>query len=453
MLIKKLYETYKAIVGQEITLKGWVRTNRDSGKVGFISLNDGSYLDSIQVVYNQEIKTFNFIKSLRTGASIAVTGVLVLPDKGKGKELFEIKAKNIKIYNNAVEQYPLQKKEHSNEYLREIPHLRARTNKFWAIFKIRSSVSYAIHFFFQRNDFLYLHSPIITSNDAEGAGEAFIVTTREDNNYQQDFFSKKANLTVSGQLNAEAYAQAFNRVYTFGPTFRAEKSHTSRHVAEFWMVEPEVAYSSLEENMKLGEELIKYIINYILENNKKELKFLNDNVDNNLLDKLKTIVTVKFVIMTYDDAIMELIKVKDRFENQDIHWGMDLQTEHERYLCEQLTNKPTFITNYPQVIKAFYMKTNEDNKTVQAMDLLVPGIGELIGGSQREDNYEKLLAKMQMANLDIKDFQWYLNLRQYGYAPSGGFGLGLERLIMYLTGVTNIRDVLPFPRVPNSLEF
>lgn len=451
MLIKKLYETYKAIVGQEITLKGWVRTNRDSGKVGFISLNDGSYLDSIQVVYNQEIKTFNEIKSLRTGASIAVTGVLVLPDKGK--ELFEIKATNIKIYNNAVEQYPLQKKEHSNEYLREIAHLRARTNKFWAIFKIRSSVSYAIHCFFQRNDFLYLHSPIITSNDAEGAGEAFIVTTREDNNYQQDFFSKKANLTVSGQLNAEAYAQAFNRVYTFGPTFRAEKSHTSRHVAEFWMVEPEVAYSSLEENMKLGEELIKYIINYILENNKKELKFLNDNVDNNLLDKLKTIVTVKFVIMTYDDAIMELIKVKDRFENQDIHWGMDLQTEHERYLCEQLTNKPTFITNYPQVIKAFYMKINEDNKTVQAMDLLVPGIGELIGGSQREDNYEKLLAKMQMANLDIKDFQWYLNLRQYGYAPSGGFGLGLERLIMYLTGVTNIRDVLPFPRVPNSLEF
>lgn len=451
MSIKKLYETYKAIVGQEITLKGWVRTNRDSGKVGFISLNDGSYLDSIQVVYNQEIKTFNEIKSLRTGASIAVTGVLVLPDKGK--ELFEIKATNIKIYNNAVEQYPLQKKEHSNEYLREIAHLRARTNKFLAIFKIRSSVSYAIHCFFQRNDFLYLHSPIITSNDAEGAGEAFIVTTREDNNYQQDFFSKKANLTVSGQLNAEAYAQAFNRVYTFGPTFRAEKSHTSRHVAEFWMVEPEVAYSSLEENMKLGEELIKYIINYILENNKKELKFLNDNVDNNLLDKLKTIVTVKFVIMTYDDAIMELIKVKDRFENQDIHWGMDLQTEHERYLCEQLTNKPTFITNYPQVIKAFYMKTNEDNKTVQAMDLLVPGIGELIGGSQREDNYEKLLAKMQMANLDIKDFQWYLNLRQYGYAPSGGFGLGLERLIMYLTGVTNIRDVLPFPRVPNSLEF
>ncbi|WP_215826607.1 asparagine--tRNA ligase [Spiroplasma endosymbiont of 'Nebria riversi'] len=451
MLIKKLYETYKAIVGQEITLKGWVRTNRDSGKVGFISLNDGSYLDSVQVVYNQEIKTFNEIKSLRTGSSIAVTGVLVLPDKGK--ELFEIKATNIKIYNNAVEQYPLQKKEHSNEYLREIAHLRARTNKFWAIFKIRSSVSYAIHCFFQRNDFLYLHSPIITSNDAEGAGEAFIVTTREDNNYQQDFFSKKANLTVSGQLNAEAYTQAFNRVYTFGPTFRAEKSHTSRHVAEFWMVEPEVAYSSLEENIKLGEELIKYIINYILEKNKKELKFLNDNVDNNLLDKLKTIVTVKFVVMTYDDAIMELIKVKDRFENKDIHWGMDLQTEHERYLCEQLTNKPTFITNYPQVIKAFYMKTNEDNKTVQAMDLLVPGIGELIGGSQREDNYEKLLAKMQMANLDIKDFQWYLNLRQYGYAPSGGFGLGLERLIMYLTGMTNIRDVLPFPRVPNSLEF
>ncbi|WP_342264445.1 asparagine--tRNA ligase [Spiroplasma endosymbiont of Clivina fossor] len=452
MLIKKLYETYKALVGQEITLKGWVRTNRDSGKVGFISLNDGSYLDSIQVVYNQEIRIFNEIKSLRTGSSIAVTGVLVLPDKGK--ELFEIKATNIKIYNNAVEQYPLQKKEHSNEYLREIAHLRARTNKFWAIFKIRSSVSYAIHCFFQRNDFLYLHSPIITSNDAEGAGEAFIVTTREeDNNYQQDFFSKKANLTVSGQLNAEAYTQAFNRVYTFGPTFRAEKSHTSRHVAEFWMVEPEVAYSSLEENIKLGEELIKYIINYILENNKNELKFLNDNVDNNLLDKLKTVVTVKFVVMTYDDTIMELIKVKDRFENQNIHWGMDLQTEHERYLCEQLTNKPTFITNYPQVIKAFYMKTNEDNKTVQAMDLLVPGIGELIGGSQREDNYEKLLAKMQMANLDIKDFQWYLNLRQYGYAPSGGFGLGLERLIMYLTGMTNIRDVLPFPRVPNNLEF
>ncbi|WP_425288874.1 asparagine--tRNA ligase [Spiroplasma endosymbiont of Asaphidion curtum] len=451
MLIKKLYKTYKTIVGQEITLKGWVRTNRNSGKVGFISLNDGSYLDSIQVVYNQEIKTFNFIKSLRTGASIAVTGVLILPDKGN--ELFEIKATNIKIYNNAVEQYPLQKKEHSNEYLREIAHLRARTNKFWAIFKIRSSVSYAIHCFFQGNDFLYLHSPIITSNDAEGAGEAFIVTTREDNNYQQDFFSKKANLTVSGQLNAEAYTQAFNRVYTFGPTFRAEKSHTSRHVAEFWMVEPEVAYSSLEENMKLGEDLIKYIINYILENNKKELKFLNDNVDNNLLDKLNTIITVKFIVMTYDDAIMELVKVKDRFENQNIHWGMDLQTEHERYLCEQLTNKPTFITNYPQAIKAFYMKTNEDNKTVQAMDLLVPGIGELIGGSQREDNYEKLLSKMQTTNLDIKDFQWYLNLRQYGYAPSGGFGLGLERLIMYLTGVTNIRDVLPFPRVPNSLEF
>ncbi|WP_339023949.1 asparagine--tRNA ligase [Spiroplasma endosymbiont of Agriotes lineatus] len=451
MLIKKLYKTYKTIVDQEITLKGWVRTNRNSGKVGFISLNDGSYLDSIQVVYNQEIKNFNEIKSLRTGSSIAVTGVLILPDKGN--ELFEIKATNIKIYNNVMEQYPLQKKEHSNEYLREIAHLRARTNKFWAIFKIRSSVSYAIHCFFQGNDFLYLHSPIITSNDAEGAGEAFIVTTREDNNYQQDFFSKKANLTVSGQLNAEAYTQAFNRVYTFGPAFRAEKSHTSRHVAEFWMVEPEVAYSSLEENMKLGEDLIKYIINYILENNKKELKFLNDNVDNNLLDKLNTIITVKFIVMTYDDAIMELVKVKDCFENQDINWGMDLQTEHERYLCEQLTNKPIFITNYPQSIKAFYMKTNEDNKTVQAVDLLVPGIGELIGGGQREDNYEKLLSKMQATNLDIKDFQWYLNLRQYGYVPSGGFGLGLERLIMYLTGVTNIRDALPFPRVPNSLEF
>lgn len=454
MIIKNLYETLENFINKEIVLKGWVRTNRDSGKIGFISLSDGSTLSNAQIVYTTALNNFIVVKSLRTGAAIEVTGTVVRPNRGQ--ELFEIKANAIMIHNQAISDYPLQKKEHSNEYLREIAHLRVRTSKFWAIFKIRNSVSYAIHQFFQDNQFLYLHAPIITSNDAEGGGEAFVVTTRTDDRYQDDFFGKKANLTVSGQLNAEAYAQAFKKVYTFGPTFRAEKSHTSRHAAEFWMVEPEVTFSTLETNMLLAENLVKTVIQHLLTNNKQELEYLNKNVDANLLQKLTATVTEKFPVMTYDKAITELKKAVTNnieFNNKDIHWGMDLQTEHERYLCEQINQKPTFIINYPKEIKAFYMKLNPDQKTVQAMDLLVPGIGELVGGSQREDDYQRLATKMTDNNLNIKDFEWYLELRNYGYAPSGGFGLGFERLMMFVTGITNIRDVLSFPRVPNSLEF
>lgn len=453
-------------IPKQITVNGWVRSNRINKKVGFLDLNDGSSIHNLQIVYDPNLANNNNLTTITTGSAVTITGNLILtPD---AKQPFELKAISTTIYNLCTNDYPIQKKEHTKEFLRENAHLRVRTNTFLALFRIRDQVSWSIHKFFHDQQFIYLHSPIITANDAEGAGENFIVTTITNDKYEKDFFSKKASLTVSGQLNAEAYAQSLQKVYTFGPTFRAEKSNTTRHAAEFWMIEPEFTFSNLQDNIMLAQNLIKTIISDVLNNCNSELKFLQEKQETknkeSLIEKLTNIADAKtnFKVITYTEVIDLLLvaqKKGKKFEFNNIKWGIDLQSEHERYLCEEITKQPTFVINYPQAIKAFYMKLNPidnnhpEQKTVAAMDLLVPGIGELIGGSVREDNYQQLLKNKNQFKIAGDDLQWYFDLRKYGYAPSAGFGLGLERFLMFITGSNNIRDVIPFPRTPNNLSF
>lgn len=444
-----------------VHLAGWIRNLRDQKQYGFIDFNDGSFFKNVQIVIDPDgIENFDEVVHYGNGSAIMVTGELILtPD---GKQPFEIKASEIILEGACPPEYPLQPKRHTPEFLRTISHLRPRTNLYSAVFRVRSVAAFAIHKFFQEQNFVYVHTPIISTSDCEGAGEMFRVTTLDlnkiprndcdDIDYSKDFFGKQANLTVSGQLNGETFAMAFNKIYTFGPTFRAENSNTVRHAAEFWMVEPEIAFANLEDNMVLAEDMLKYIINYVIEHCPEEMKFFNTFVDKGLLERLLNVVSNKFGVLTYDEAIEELKKAKDRFAFP-VEWGIDLQTEHDRYLTEQLFKKPVFITNYPKEIKAFYMKQNPDGKTVAAMDCLVPGIGEIIGGSQREDDCGKLLERMKELDLNPKDYWWYLDLRRFGSARHAGFGLGFERIIMYMTGVTNIRDVIPYPRTTGSADF
>lgn len=457
--IKDLFKNTDNYIEQTITVGGWLKSNRDSKTFGFMIINDGTYFEPLQVVYNDNLPDFKDLAKLSVGAAVIVTGVLVAtPD---AKQPFEIQAQDILVEGDCSQDFPLQKKRHSFEYLRTMTHLRPRTNTFQAVFRIRSLAAYAIHKFFQERDFVYVHTPLITGSDCEGAGEMFQVTTLDLNNiphlengevdYSKDFFSKPANLTVSGQLNGETYAMAFKNIYTFGPTFRAENSNTTRHAAEFWMIEPEIAFADLSDDMVLAENMIKFIINYCLENAPLEIDFFNNFIDKNLKERLQHVVNSKFGRVTYTEAIKLLKEHNDRFEYK-VSWGVDLQTEHERYLTEEIFKRPVFVTDYPKEIKAFYMKLNEDNKTVAAMDCLVPGIGEIIGGSQREDNYDTLLERMKECHLNPEDYKFYTDLRKYGSTRHAGFGLGFERLIMYLTGMGNIRDVIPFPRTVNNCE-
>lgn len=460
LLIKDLYKNYSKYENTTISLSAWVKTLRDSKTFGFIEINDGTFFKNIQIVFNDTLSNFEEICKLTISSSIEVTGKLVITKNSK--QPFEIHANIINILNLCDSNYPLQKKRHSFEYLRTISHLRPRTNTFSAVFRVRSVLAYAIHKFFQEQGFIYVHSPILTASDAEGAGEMFNVNSFDLNNipktqdnlvdFKKDFFEKPAHLTVSGQLNAEAYATAFRNVYTFGPTFRAEDSNTVKHAAEFWMIEPEICFADLEDDMELAENMIKYIFSYVLENCPEEMKFFNSFIDKGLLDRLNSVINSNFGKITYTDAIKELEKVNDKFIYK-VSWGVDLQTEHERYLCEEIFKKPVFVTDYPKDIKAFYMKQNKDGKTVAATDLLVPGIGEIIGGSQREENYDTLITRMKELNMPIEEYDWYLDLRKYGSCDHAGFGLGFERAIMYLTGMTNIRDVLPFPRTPGNCDF
>ena len=460
MEIRELYKNVKNFAGKEIVLEGWVKTVRDSKTFGFLEINDGSFFKNVQVVFENSLSNFADVCKLPLSSSIKVSGILV--ETPNAKQPFEIKAKEIETEFLSDLDYPLQKKRHTFEYLRTIAHLRPRTNTFNAVFRVRSVLSYAIHKFFQERNFVYVHTPIITSSDCEGAGEMFNVSTlditdlpkTEDGkiDYSKDFFGKPAHLTVSGQLNVETYAFAFKNVYTFGPTFRSENSNTVKHASEFWMIEPEICFADLSDDMDLAEDMVKYIINYVLENCPEEMEFFNNFIDKGLLEKLNNVVNSDFVRITYTDAIKELEKNNDNFEFK-VHWGSDLQTEHERYLCEVLFKKPVFVTDYPAEIKAFYMKLNPDGKTVAAADLLAPGIGEIIGGSQREDNLEVLQNKIKENGMNEKDYWWYLDLRKYGSVRHAGFGLGFERMMMYLTGMQNIRDVLPFPRTPNNCEF
>ena len=458
--VKELFRNVEEFADKKIVVKGWVRTNRGSNKFGFIELNDGSFFKSVQVVYEADvIDNFNAISKVPIAAALKVTGTLVLtPD---AKQPFEIKAEEIVIEADSDSDYPLQKKRHSMEYLREIAHLRPRSNTFSAVFRVRSLVAYAIHKFFQENNFVYVHTPIITGSDAEGAGEMFRLTTLDMENvpmvdgkvdYSQDFFGKETNLTVSGQLEAEIFAMAFRNVYTFGPTFRAENSNTARHASEFWMIEPEMAFCDLEGNMEVAEQMIKYIINYVFENAPEEMEFFNKFVDKGLIERLKHVANSDFGRVTYTEAV-ELLKKSGKKFDYPVEWGIDLQTEHERYLTEEIFKKPVFVTDYPKDIKAFYMRINEDGKTVAACDLLVPGIGEIIGGSQREERLDVLKERMAEMNLNEDDYWWYLELRKYGGVKHSGYGLGFERMIMYVTGMSNIRDVLPFPRTPKTAEF
>ncbi len=460
LVIKDLFKNTNEYKDKEITLEGWVRTIRDSKTFGFIELNDGSFFKNVQIVFSDKLENFAEISKLSISSSIKVTGTFVITENAK--QPFEIQASNIEILNLCDLEYPLQKKRHSFEYLRTISHLRPRTNTFNAVFRVRSVFAYAIHKFFQERGFVYVHTPILTSSDAEGAGEMFNVNSfdlanvpkTEDGqvDYSKDFFGKPAHLTVSGQLNVETYATAFRNVYTFGPTFRAENSNTVKHAAEFWMIEPEICFADLNDDMDLAEDMLKYTFSYVLENCKEEMEFFNNFVDKGLLERLNNVIHSDFARISYTDAIKELEKANDKFEFK-VSWGVDLQTEHERYLCEQVFKKPVFVTDYPMEIKAFYMKQNPDGKTVAAADLLAPGIGEIIGGSQREENYDKLLARMKELNMDIDSYNWYLDLRKYGSCDHAGFGLGFERAIMYLTGMQNIRDVIPFPRTPKNCEF
>ena len=457
MTIRELYEIVLSASHVEldsleyVQLQGWIRTNRCSGKLGFIELNDGTYFRNAQLVYMQELKNFAEVEKYPTGAAITVTGKLKLtPD---GKQPFEIVITEAVLEGDCDRDYPLQKKRHSFEYMREIPHLRPRANSFYAIFRLRSVLSMAIHEFFQNQGFVYVHTPVITGNDAEGAGETFTVTTREDQKYEEDFFGKHASLTVSGQLHVESFAMAFRDVYTFGPTFRAENSNTTRHASEFWMIEPEIAFADLEDDMDLIEDMVKYCIDYVLENALEEMKFFNSMIDKECIERITKVRNSEFKRMTYTEAIELLKKADVKFENNKIEWGMDLQSEHERYLCEKVVNGPVFLIDYPKDIKAFYMRVNEDNKTVAACDLLVPGVGELVGGSQREERYDVLEARMKEMGMETDSLQWYMDLRRYGGCKHAGFGLGFDRMLMYLTGMQNIRDVEPFPRTPRNLIF
>ena len=458
--LRELQKNTEKYLGQEVTLNGWAKKIRSQKNFGFIELNDGTFFTGIQVVFEDSLENFEEISKLTISSSIKVTGIVV-ESQGKG-QAYEIKATKIEVYDKADSDYPLQNKRHTFEFLRTIAHLRPRTNAFFAVFRVRSLLAYAIHKFFQEKNFVYVQTPIITGSDAEGAGEMFRLTTLDINNvprtekgdidFKQDFFGKEANLTVSGQLNVETFATAFKNTYTFGPTFRAEKSNTPKHAAEFWMMEPEIAFADLDVNMDVIEEMIKYIVNYVRENAKEEMEFFNKFVDKDLFNRLDTLVNNKFDRITYTEAIEILKNAKRDFE-YEVEWGIDLQTEHERYLAEEHFKKPVFVTDYPKDIKAFYMKLNEDGKTVRAVDLLAPGIGEIVGGSQREDDYDVLLGKIHEMGLKEEDYWWYLDLRKYGSVPHSGFGLGFDRMLMYITGMTNIRDVIPFPRTTKNLEF
>lgn len=457
--VRELFKQKEKYLNTQISVGGWVRSIRDSKTFGFIVLNDGTFFEPLQIVYSDKLENFEKISKLNVGAALIVKGQLV--PTPEAKQPFEIQADEIVVEGESTPDYPLQKKRHSMEYLRTITHLRPRTNTFQATFRVRSLIAMAIHEFFQQRDFVYVHTPIITGSDCEGAGEMFQVTTlpladmpvTEDGavDYSKDFFNKPTNLTVSGQLNGETFAMAFKNIYTFGPTFRAENSNTTRHAAEFWMIEPEMAFADLEDDMDVAEAMIKYIIKYVLDNAKEEMNFFNSFVDKGLLERLNHVMTSDFARCTYTDAIKILEKNNDKFDYK-VSWGCDLQTEHERFLTEEEFKRPVFVTDYPKEIKAFYMKLNEDGKTVAAMDCLVPGIGEIIGGSQREDDYNKLVKRMEEMGLNKDDYDFYLDLRKYGSARHAGFGLGFERCVMYLTGMSNIRDVLPFPRTVNNCD-
>jgi len=460
VLIKQIYDKQEKFLEQKISVCGWIRTVRSSANVGFIELNDGTFFKSLQIVFQNDLDNFEALAKLTIGSAIEVEGELIKsPAKGQA---FEVRAESIKILSLTPEDYPLQKKRHSFEFLRTIAHLRSRTNTFSAVFRLRSVLAFAIHKFFQEKGFVYLQAPIITGSDCEGAGEMFQVTTLDLNkppqnekgeiNFQDDFFGKKTSLTVSGQLNGEAFALAFRQIYTFGPTFRAENSNTARHAAEFWMIEPEIAFAGLEEDMNLAEEMIKYLINYAREHCPAEMEFFNKFIDQGLNERLDLVVKSNFERLTYTKAIELLINSKEKF-NYPVKWGIDLQTEHERYLTEKIFKKPVFVIDYPVGIKAFYMRLNDDGKTVAAMDLLVPGVGEIIGGSQREERLDVLEKRINDFGLTKADYQWYLDLRRFGGVKHAGFGLGFERAIMYLTGMTNIRDVIPFPRTPKNADF
>ena len=457
--IREIFRNKDKFADKEVTIGGWVRSNRNSKNFGFIVVNDGTFFEPIQVVYGNGLDNYDEVGKINVGAAIIVRGTLVLtPD---AKQPFEIQAAEVTVEGASTPDYPLQKKRHTFEYLRTISHLRPRTNTFEAVFRVRSLCAYAIHKFFQERDFVYVHTPLITGSDCEGAGEMFQVTTLDLNNlpmteegkvdFSKDFFNKPTNLTVSGQLNGETYAMAFKNIYTFGPTFRAENSNTTRHAAEFWMIEPEIAFADLEDDMMLAESMLKYVISYVLENAPEEMAFFNNFVDKGLLDRLRNVVENDFARVTYTEAIDILSKHNDKFDYK-VSWGCDLQTEHERYLTEQIYKRPVFVTDYPKEIKAFYMKLNDDGKTVAAVDCLVPGIGEIIGGSQREDDIEKLEKRMDELGLKKEDYDFYLDLRKYGSTRHSGFGLGFERCVMYLTGMGNIRDVIPFPRTVKNCD-
>ncbi len=460
LLFRNIFESPEQYYGQDVVVQGWVRTLRSSKAFGFIEVNDGSCYSNIQVVFESDLNNFEEVSKFTIASAIKVTGTLV--ETPEAKQKFEIKAKQVELLGHSEHDYPLQKKRHTFEYLRTIAHLRPRSNTFNAVFRVRSLVAYAVHKFFQDQGYVYVHTPIITGSDAEGAGEMFRVTTLDlddipkteegkiDN--KQDFFGKETNLTVSGQLAAEAFALSYRNVYTFGPTFRAENSNTARHAAEFWMIEPEMAFADITMNMEVAEAMVKYIISYVMENAPAELAFFNQRIDKTLLERLNNVVNNDFERITYTQAVEILENADVEFEFP-VKWGTDLQSEHERYITEKVYNKPVFVIDYPKDIKAFYMRMNEDGKTVAAMDLLVPGVGEIIGGSQREERYDVLLGKIKDMGLSEEDYWWYLDLRKYGTAIHSGFGLGFERMIMYVTGMSNIRDVIPFPRTTKSAEF
>lgn len=460
MDIREIYKSYKELDGKTVEVQAWIKNLRAQKEFGFIEINDGSFFNSVQVVYDNALENFERVSKLYLSASIRVKGKLVLTPNNK--QAFEIKAEEIEVLGDSTADYPLQNKRHSMEFLRSIAHLRPRANLFRAAYRIRSLAAFAIHKFFNEQDFVYVHTPILTASDAEGAGEMFQVTTLDIDNpprtedgavdYSQDFFDKPTHLTVSGQLEGETFAMAFSKIYTFGPTFRAENSNTTRHAAEFWMIEPEMAFMDNNQNMDVAEAMLKYVINYVMENAKEEIEFCNQFVDKGLIDRLNHVRNSDFERVTYTRAIEILKEHEEKFDVK-VEWGMDLQTEHERYLTEQIFKKPIFVTDYPKDIKAFYMKLNPDNKTVAAMDCLVPGIGEIVGGSQREEDYAKLEKRINELGLDMDSYTWYMDLRKYGSVVHSGYGLGFERLIMYITGIENIRDVLPFPRTVHHCEF
>lgn len=457
--IKKLYKIADDLYGKEVCVNGWVKTVRDSKSFGFIELNDGTFFKSVQIVFEDSLNNFEEVKKFSTGSGISVKGILV--QTPESKQPFEIKATEVILEAASDSDFPLQKKKHSFEYLRTIAHLRPRSNTFSAVFRVRSVASFAIHKFFNERGFVYAHTPIITANDAEGAGETFRVTTldlekleKKDGkiDFSKDFFGTPVNLAVTGQLEAETFALAFKNTYTFGPTFRAENSNTTRHASEFWMIEPEIAFADLNDDMDLAEDMVKYIIKYVMENASEEMEFFNNFIDKGLFDRLNNVINSDFGRITYTEAIEILKKNNDKFD-YPVEWGSDIQTEHERYLAEHIFKKPVFVTDYPKDIKAFYMKLNDDGKTVAATDLLVPGVGEMIGGSQRETRYDVLVKRMEEMNIPTEELWWYLELRKYGGVKHAGYGLGFERFLMYITGMTNIRDVIPFPRTPKSAEF